>query len=78
MVVRELAGRTEKERTGRMLLLLQAVGCYVDYLVDAWEASTDYTACIGAHAGTAQVTECLFAYVLEAGDAATQFFSCFS
>jgi hypothetical protein len=61
-----------------LTMFLEALGCYTNYLIDAWEASTDYTACIGAAAGTGQVTECFFAYVLGAGDAATRFFGCFS
>lgn len=59
-------------------LFIQAVGCYASYLVEAWEATEGYSACVVATAGTSQMAECFSAFLLGAGDAVTQFLGCFS
>lgn len=60
-----------------LLMMVEAVGCYADYLVEAHDAMARYADCVQAAAGTAGIRECSWALLAEVGEALGQYFGCF-
>lgn len=61
-----------------LMLFVQLVGCYIEYVVESHDAALRYAACLEATVGAPGRNECYFAYLMEAGDALIQYSGCFA